>query len=65
MWQKGKDMEFKHKGYTLQQVAKCNFHFMIFTEDGQMVMHASYNKPLTEGKAREFIEYYIMLVEKK
>ncbi len=57
-------MIFKHKGYTLQQAAKCNHHCMIFAEDGHMVMHASYNKPLTEEEAREFIEDYIMLVEK-
>ncbi len=58
---KGKDMEYKHKGYTLQQSAKCNYHFMIFAEDGYMVMHVPYNKPLAEEKAKEFIEGCIML----
>lgn len=56
-------MKFKHKGYTLSQAA-CNHHFMIFAEDGHMVMHVSYNKPLTEEKAREFIEGYILLAGK-
>lgn len=53
-------MEYKHKGYTLQRAAKCNYHFMIFAKDGRMVMHVPYNKPLTEEKAREFIESYIL-----
>lgn len=57
-------MKFKHKGYTLQQAAKCNHHFMIFAEDGHMVMHVPYNKPITEEKAKEFIEGYIMLAGK-
>lgn len=57
-------MEFKHKGYTLRQMAKCNHHFMIFAEDGHMVMHVPYNKPLTEEKAKEFIEGYILLAGK-
>ena len=48
-------MKFKHKGYTLQQAAKCNHHFMIFAEDGHIVMHVPYNKPITEEKAKEFI----------
>lgn len=57
-------MEYKHKGYTLQQSAKCNYHFMIFAEDGHMVMHVPHNKPLTEEKAKEFIEGYLTLSEK-
>lgn len=51
-------MKFKHKGYTLSQ-ADYNYHYMIFSNDGHMVMHVPYDKPLTEGKAREFIEHYI------
>lgn len=54
-------MTFKHKGYTLQQGAKVNYHYMIFAPDGHMVMHASYNKPVTEEKAKEFIEGYLTL----
>ncbi len=57
-------MRFKHKGYTLEQAAKCNHHYMIFAPDGHMVMHASYNKPVTAEKAKEFIEGYIMLAGK-
>ena len=54
--------KFTHKGYTLTQT-DYNHHFMIFASDGHMVMHAQYDKPLTEGKAREFIEHYIFLAE--
>lgn len=57
-------MQYQHKGYTLRQMAKCNYHFMIFAEDGRMVMHVPYNKPLTEEKAKEFIEGYILLAGK-
>lgn len=56
-------MKLKHKGYTLSQ-AEYNYHFMIFTEDGRMVMHVPYNKPVTEKKAKEFIEGYIMFAGK-
>lgn len=52
--------KFTHKGYTLTQT-DCNYHFMIFASDGHMVMHVPYNKPLTEEKARKFIEHYIFL----
>ena len=57
-------MRFKHKGYTLEQANKYNHHYMIFAPDGHMVMHASYNKPVTEEKAKEFIEGYIILAGK-
>lgn len=52
--------KFTHKSYTLTQT-DYNCHFMIFASDGHMVMHAPYDKPLTEEKAREFIEHYIFL----
>lgn len=52
--------KFTHKGYTLTQT-DYNHHFMIFASDGHMVMHVPYDNPLTEEKAREFIEYYILL----
>lgn len=52
--------KFTHKGYTLTQTDR-NYHYMIFDSDGYMVMHVPYGKPLTEEKAREFIEYYIFL----
>lgn len=51
-------INFKHKGYTLSQTG-YNYHYMIFAEDGRMVMHVPYDKPVTEEKAREFIEGYI------
>lgn len=54
--------KFTHKGYTLTQT-DYNCHFMIFTSDGRMVRHVSYDKPLTEEKAMEFIEHYIFLSE--
>ncbi len=54
--------KFTHKGYTLTQT-DYNHHFMIFASDGHMVMHVPYDKPLTEEKAREFIEHYIFLTE--
>lgn len=54
-------MQYQHKGYTLRQMANCNYHFMIFAEDGHMVMHVPYNKPLTEEKAKEFIEWYFLI----
>lgn len=54
---------FTHKGYTLSQT-DCNYHYMIFDSDGHMVMHVPYDKPLTEEKAREFIDGYIFLAEK-
>ncbi|MBD5543778.1 MAG: hypothetical protein HDR01_05940 [Lachnospiraceae bacterium] len=57
-------MTFKHKGYTLQQGAKVNHHYMIFAPDGHMVMHVPYNKPVTEEKAKEFIEGYLTLAGK-
>lgn len=55
--------KFVHKGYTLTQT-DYNYHFMIFASDGHMVMHVPYDKPLTEEKAREFIEHYIFLAGK-
>ncbi len=55
--------KFTHKGYTLTQT-DYNYHYMIFDSDGQMVMHVPYDNPLTEEKAREFIEHYIFLSEK-
>lgn len=55
--------KFTHKGYTLTQT-DYNCYFMIFASDGHMVMHVSYDKPLTEEKAREFIEHYIFLAGK-
>lgn len=56
-------MKFKHKGYTLSQT-EHNYHYMIFAEDGRMVMHVPYDKPVTEEKVREFIEGYIFLAGK-
>lgn len=53
--------KFTHKGHTLTQT-DYNYHYMIFASDGHMVMHVPYDKPLTEEKAREFIEHYIFLV---
>lgn len=55
--------KFTHKGYTLTQ-ADYNYHYMIFASDGHMVMHVPYDKPLTEEKAREFIDGYIFLAGK-
>lgn len=55
--------KFTHKGYTLTQT-DYNYHYMVFENDGHMVMHVPYDKPLTEEKAREFIEHYILLAEK-
>lgn len=55
--------KFTHKGYTLTQ-ADCNYHFMIFASDEHMVMHVQYTKPLTEKRAKEFIEHYIFLAGK-
>lgn len=55
--------KFTHKGYTLTQT-DYNYHYMIFDGDGRMVMHVPYGKPLTEEKAREFIEHYIFLAGK-
>lgn len=52
--------KFTHKGYTLIQT-DYNYHYMIFASDGRMVMHVPYDKPLTEEKAREFIEHYLLL----
>ena len=52
--------KFTHKGHTLTQT-DYNYHYMIFASDGHMVMHVPYDKPLTEEKAREFIEHYILL----
>lgn len=53
---------FKHKGYTLQQT-DYNYHYMIFDEDMKMTLHAQYGKPVTEEKAVEFIEQYILISE--
>lgn len=54
---------YQHKGYTLTQ-AEYNHHYMIFDGDGHMVMHVPYDKPMTEEKAVECIEHYILLAEK-
>lgn len=55
--------KFTHKGYTLTQT-DYNYHYMIFNSDGHVVMHVSYDKLLTEEKAKEFIEHYIFLTGK-
>lgn len=52
--------KFAHKGYTLTQT-DYNYHYMIFAEDGHVVMHAPYSKALTEEKAKELIDGYIFL----
>ena len=52
--------EFTYKGYTLTQT-DYNYHYMIFDSDRHMVMHARYNKPVTEEKAKELIEHYLFL----
>lgn len=58
-------MKFTHKGYTLvQEALNVNYHYMIFAEDGHMVMHVPYDKPVTEEKAKQFIEGYISLAQK-
>lgn len=51
---------YKHKGYTLSQT-DYNYHYMIFDEGGNMVCHVPYDKPITEEKAVEFIEHYILI----
>ena len=57
-------MQFKHKGYTLVQNAiPINYHYMIFDNDGHMVMHVPYNKPVTDEEAKKFIEHCIYLVK--
>lgn len=55
--------KFTHKGYSLTQT-DCNYHYMIFNSEGHMVMHVPYDKPLTEEKAKKFIDGYIFLVGK-
>ena len=57
-------MQFEHNGYTLVQRAEFNYHYMIFSPDGRMVMHVPYDKPVTEEKARRFIDGYILLAAK-
>lgn len=52
--------KFTHKGYTLSQT-DYNYHYTIFDSDWHMVMHVPYDKPMTEEKARKFIEHYIFL----
>ena len=48
-----------HKGYRLIQ-SDYNKHYMIFEDTTKrFVMHAQYNKELTEGEAREEIERFI------
>ena len=47
---------FTHKGYTLTQTT-YNYHYMIFDKSGHMVMHCPYSKPITEDKAKKFIEH--------
>lgn len=53
---------YKHKEYTLSQT-DYNYHYMIFDENGHMVCHVPYDKPITEEKAVEFIEHYILISE--
>ena len=55
--------EFEHKGYTLSQVY-YNKHYMIFDNNGRMVMHVLYDRQITNEKAIELIEHYILLAEK-
>lgn len=55
--------KFTHKGYTLTQT-DYNYHYMIFDGGVHTDMHVPYDKPLTEGKAREFIDGYIFLAGK-
>lgn len=54
-------MKFQHKGYTLSQT-DYNYHYRIFAPDGHMVLHVPHDKPITEEKAREFIDNYISFV---
>lgn len=57
-------MKFTHKGYTLaQEATEVNYHYMIFAEDGHMVMHVPYDKPMTEEKAKQSIEHAIYLIK--
>jgi len=51
-------MTYEYKGYKLTQ-AKINNHFTIFNKNGEMVMHAQYDKPLTHERAVELIERFV------
>lgn len=57
-------MTFKHKGYALTQGSKYNYHYMIYAPDGHRVAHVPYDKPVSEKKAKEFIERYLSISEK-
>ena len=50
----------KHKGYTIQQT-DYNNHYMIFNDNGEMVMHCSCTKKLNEDGLKEAIESFIRL----
>lgn len=53
-WRYDMTQKLTHKGYTLSQT-DYNYHYMIFSSNGHMVMHVPYDKPLTQEEAREFI----------
>ena len=59
-------MVFKYKGYILQQVDKCNNHYMVLQKDGRRVMRVSFSGGvMTEEDARRIIDGYINLSQKK
>jgi hypothetical protein len=56
-----KDITVEHKGYILHQSGYCP-HYMIFKADtGEMVLHASCTKYLTETEAKKHIENFFIL----
>lgn len=57
-----KGIYIEYKGYKLKQTF-YNYHYMIFDKNDELVLHASYRKPLNEETAKEIIDNYIILLE--
>jgi hypothetical protein len=55
----------KHKGYLLQQTS-YNWHYAIIDcKTNEWVCHVQYTRKLTEEEARECIDRYLELINKK
>lgn len=53
-------MIFEHRGYTLVQEEEENHHYMIFDENGDLRLHASYEGELfTQEEAEKHIDFFI------
>ena len=56
-------LKVTHKGYTLTQDGRANYHFMITDSNNELRMHSQCERKLTEEDAIQAIERFIKISE--